>query len=89
MTTHLPPSDPAAPKLTPGVDDLKITVDKLAAIRDGHAVVTVKFSAPADMFDRPMALWPGIVMAEANRRHNAERCRRAIALDDGLRARGL
>lgn len=75
------------------VDDLRITVDRLAAAATGRPVVTIKFAVdPALIEGEPMERWTSIAVAEAVRRHMAERARtlsHASALDQLLRDSGL
>jgi len=75
-------------------DDIRVTVDRLAAIGpEGRPVVTIKFTADPAMFDdEPIERWASVAVDEALRRHQAERARTrdaAIALDRVFRDRGL
>jgi hypothetical protein len=68
-------------------DDLRVTVDRLAAISSGQAVVTLKFSIDADFFaDLPTDQWTAAAVAQALQRHAAERMRYAERQggDDGV-----
>ena len=64
----------------PPTDDLRVTVDRLAAIGTGRATVTVKFGIDAAFFDDvPVDQWISVAVAQIMRRHAAERLRTSAA----------
>jgi hypothetical protein len=60
-----------APARREPVDDLRVTVDHLAGMSTGRPVVTIRYTAPRELFDAPVEEWQGIAIREAMRRHAA------------------
>lgn len=64
---------PAPAVREPGADDMKVTVDHLAGMGSGRPVVTIRFTAPRELFDVPVEQWRDVALAEAQRRRDLDR----------------